>query len=689
MKRKISIVFLFCFLACSTQVFYAFSYEIQVNWDYTTRTYYPRNVDMFKDFNATDGFRLRQETFLNNSINNNGLNAQASRIYLNKSVNNGTIENTIEDLEDPEDLSDFTWSSIVRLLYLDRNKSLIDADVKDRVIKAMGNAKYWFTESTTINDDIIFTENHQILCHTAEYLMGQMFPNDTFPYSGMTGNQHEALGKYRILKWLDWRARLGFQEWNSNNYLNPDIASLVNLVDFAMDSEIVNKSAMVLDMIAFGFACNYFKNRFAVSQGRCYDDRRVVTSGDGISEAAWIMLGLGEHQSSEGNDRASVTLATSDYYAPPPILEMIAQNASQNFEHKERHSIYMSEGEKYGIKYTAEDINFWWGMSAPMAPRTIQVSFDLLKKYSINPNTMLGPQILVDFLQVMAFLKGLSLRQYSETLSAITRGVTLQTANIYTYRTPYYQLSGAQDHMKGMDGMQEHIWQASLSDYAYVFTNSPGGLTKNFNQLYMGGWKPRGTFYKNMGVIQYDREPMPIEGEILVFLLNVIGGMKFYQHAYFPKSEFDEVYLTDKWSMGSKDGGYVALYSHEPTYWASDYELRVNSIKNVWIIELGSVAEYGSFENFKTEMLAINMEIIPESVGYDVKYTSPSQGAVSVSWDDPFYVGGGLIDLGDYKRFDNQYCQQEFGTDETYINFGNETLTLNFNNCSRVYVDAT
>ena len=78
MKRKISIVFLFSFLACSTQVFYAFSYEVQVDWDYTTRTYYPRNVDLFKDFNATDGFRQRQAIFLNHSVYNDGLQAQAS-----------------------------------------------------------------------------------------------------------------------------------------------------------------------------------------------------------------------------------------------------------------------------------------------------------------------------------------------------------------------------------------------------------------------------------------------------------------------------------------------------------------------------------------------------------------------------------------------------------------------------------
>jgi hypothetical protein len=218
-----------------------------------------------------------------------------------------------------------------------------------------------------------------------------------------------------------------------------------------------------------------------------------------------------------------------------------------------------------------------------------------------------------------------------------------------------------------------------------VYTNSPGGLTKDFEQIWCGGWKPRATLYKNVGVIQYDREVMPLEGEFLIFLLNLVLGFKFYQHAYFPRWAFDEVRQYDKWTFGAKNDSYIALYSYEPTEWESNYELRVGGYKNCWIVELGSIEEYSSFDQFISAIRQAPIEVTPQAIGYNVHYTSPSQGAVSVAWEGPMNVNGTNIDLGPYPRFDNAYCYQEFGTNETIIQLGSQRLGLFFHNSSRIY----
>ncbi|MGV9173578.1 MAG: hypothetical protein ACOC44_04010 [Promethearchaeia archaeon] len=655
------------------------------DWEYTMPSFLPPSFNISAGYNATPGFLERKSVYLNSSRFGNGLNAQSSRIYVGDEINHETIENAIPELWDIEAMPDFKWSSIVRILYLNINESKLKEEHLDRISRALGHSKYWFTESTQWNTEIIYTENHQILCHSAEYLIGQLFPNATFPYSGMTGQDHIEHAKFLINRWLDRRAQFGFSEWNSNSYLPVDITALANLIEFALDEEIAKKAAMILDTIAFTFANNYFKNRFATSMGRCYDDSRIGGSRDGTEEAAWLLLGIGEHNPCNTDDRAAVALATGDHYVPPPILEDIAHNASQYYEHRERQSIGMDDGEKYGIEYNEEEMPFWWGMSAPMAPQTIETSFSMLDNYAIDPMVLLGPQVLVDFLKYSAILHGKPLGEYSEDLSLLTRGVCLETANIYTYRTPYYQLSGAQDHMKGMNGFQEHIWQASLSDDAYVFTNSPSGITKNFDQNWMGGWKPRAVFYKNMGIIQYDRELMPLEGEILISVLNAFLGMKFYQHAFFPRSAFDSIQQKNGWTFGKKGGSYIALYSLKPTNWESDYELRVNSKKNVWIVELGSEAEYESFDTFVSDILNSDLDIKPEKIGYDVKYISPSQGKATVDWNGNFQVDGEKVQIENYPRFANKFCSQKFGTKETSIEYGNQSLKLDFNDVSRNY----
>lgn len=629
-------------------------------------------------------------------MNSDGLYAQPGRVYLGENLTaaaNLSILNSLRRIYNYEDCMDFEMNSLIRLLYLDINKSHVSSAVKDQVIDAFGRGKYWYTEPSR-DTAIFFTENHQILYHTVELLVGQLFPNDTFTNSGMNGTAHVIHATPLVLRWLNWRAQFGFSEYHSNVYLNQDIVALVNLVDFADNEEIATKAAMILDIIAFDFAMNYYQNRYATSAGRTYDNKKVGTSmaspagRDSTTEAAWIMLGIGNHTPGDANNLAAVALATSDHYAPPLILEAIANESLLFNEHKERNGLAVSEGPMYELSYTEADMMYWWGMMAYLIPETIDETYRILKHYNIDPMTACGPQILLDLFKFLAALKGQPLSVYIESLNLITGGVCLENANTYTYRTPYYQLSGVQDHQKGMNSMQEHIWQASLDDHAYVFTSSPGGLTKDFDALWVGGWKPRATLFENVGVIQYDRQAMPLEAEILIFLLNLFTGMKFYNHAYFPRWAFDEVVSVGKWTFGAKNGGYIALYSYEPATWKSNYELQVKGFKNAWIVELGSVEEYGSFTNFTGMISQSRVQVTPQAVGYDVRYVSPSQGLVSVAWDGPMTVNGTVIDLGPYARFDNAYCYQEFGSDTTIIEYDNKRLELYFHNATRFYQES-
>ena len=162
-------------------------------------------------------------------------------------------------------------------------------------------------------------------------------------------------------------------------------------------------------------------------------------------------------------------------------------------------------------------------------------------------------------------------------------------------------------------------------------------------------------------------------------------GNKFYQHAYFPRWAFDDWEQHGKWTFGVKGNGYVGLYSYMDTYWASDYELRADGFKNLWIVELGSVDEYGSFAQFISDIRQSQIQVIPQALGYSIRYISPSQGLISVAWEGPMKVDGNEVDLGPYPRFDNDFCYQDFGTKNTLIQFGNQSLVLNFDTVSRIY----
>ncbi|MHA1791153.1 MAG: hypothetical protein ACTSVI_00830 [Promethearchaeota archaeon] len=650
---------------------------------------------------STPEFKARKAMVLNYS-SAPGTSCQVGKIYLNLSVNEDKIRNAIPSINEFKDCSEFSLNRLLRILYLDEKRSILSPDIKSELKNAILNYKYWHTEPDTIanSTQIMWTENHQIQYHAAELLAGQLFLNETFPNSGMKGTDHVLHAIPMILEWLNWKGQFGFTETHSLTYYSIDILALVNLIDFAKNQEIVNKSAMVLDLITFDFANLYFKGAYATAHGRAYERNKVGTSVDDLpdrantDDVAWLLLGIGQIEPGNTISSSALAMATSDIYEPPSILEYIANNASNFYECKDRNGINVEEGYKYGFGFEEKDLMFWWHMAAQIAPPVIKTSFEVINKYNINPEVAIGSQAIINAFQVGSFVHGTSLQGYSELIHQLSLGVALEAFNTYTYRTAHYQLSGVQDYQKGMNGLQEHVWQASLDSYATVWTNWDGLLSFKGGK-FIGGWKPRATLYKNVGIIQYDRELMPMEleiGSIFFDAIKHVNGTIFPPiHAYFPRWAFDKVETRGKWIFGEKNGGYIALYSYEPVEWASNIELRVknNVRKNAWIVELGSIDEQGSFEDFISKILESRVIILQKSIGYEIQYESPSRGLVHVNWDGPMLVNGSKVDLGPYPRFQNPYCHQEFGTNVTMIHMENQVLKLDFNTATRVMYNSS
>ena len=645
----------------------------------------PESYDFLRgSYNATLGFEERKDIYLTDSNKSEGFYAQSTRVYLNESVNELSFQSPLDKINNREDTADFRMSSLLRTMYLDNKTEVLDLSFKSQLKSAILDFKYWFTEP---NDDsmIMWTENHMILFHSCELLAGQLYPNETFTNSGMNGTQHVDHALPLVNRWLDWRARFGFSEWHSDIYLEEDLIALLNLVDFAQDNDTATKAAMVVDLLAFDFANNYFKGIYATTNGRTEDRNKVGTSltdtpgRADFAETAWILLGLGYHDPNAGDKKSAVALSTSDRYVPPPILEAIANATLNSNEYKDRNGINIADGPSYGFGYESEDdLMFWWPMSTLAAGPVIEPTLDLINTYDIDPNLVFEDELLVDLLKFAADLYGVSLSEVCTFFKEATQGVALEETNTYTYRTPYYQLSGAQDHQKGFMGMQEHIWQASLDEYATVFTNSHGGFR---GEDHVGGFKPRATLYKNVGVIQYDR----LCQSLILDLVYTILGFKDITQAYFPQWAFNEVIQQGKWTFGRRLDSYIAFYSDEPQTWEDDIYLTSQGKKNVYIVELGSVNEYGTFTSFMSSILAARVSVRQLSVGYSVEYVSPTQGLVKVAWDGPMTVNGTQVDLGPYARFDNDFCFQAFDSLKTTIQYGTMTLELDFENATRTY----
>ena len=103
-------------------------------------------------------------------------------------------------------------------------------------------------------------------------------------------------------------------------------------------------------------------------------------------------------------------------------------------------------------------------------------------------------------------------------------------------------------------------------------------------------------------------------------------------------------------------------------------ELRAVAPDNVWICEIGDVAQSGSFDDFIHAITSANLMI----EGLNVRYASPSAGALAFGWRAPLTVDGEPVEVHAYERFDNPYCQATFGARKLTIAHAGESITLDF-----------
>ena len=606
-----------------------------------------------------------------------GFFSQLCRLALvQPDIDTASIIEGIEYVNARHDCADFTVSGLLRLLYLYRDQ--LDPALVDTIESSLVNFKYWIDEPG-YNDMMCFwTENHQIMFHSDEYLAGQMFRHSVFPNVNQNGQWHMDRARAKILAWIDLRARLGFSEWDSNCYYDEDMTPVLNLADFAEDEEIATRAAMILDVMFFDMAVDSFRGVYGTSHGRSYP--KHVLSGlqeatAGVQKIAW---GMGVF-----NDPANMTavsLATSPRYRVPPVIEALAQAMPESFENRERHSLGIDDTE-FDTLDTAMRL---WGAGQFANQRNVAATLRIGDEIQSHRFDVVIRPYVEAVEQTYAELD----RQGIPHDGDINR-TTMSPVNKYTYRTPDYQLSSAQDYRKGKPGFQQHIWQATLGPEAIVFALHRGNEDEESYKYWVGRF-PRVGQHQNVLVALFDIPEEPVPGPKTQFPPEAGGNdmpspapseemLLPYTVAVLRCSAFDEVIERDQWVFARKGSGYLALYSDQPTRWTADGVLQGEGLiaggrRNVWICHLGRESVDGAFAQWVDRIASADCRVD----GLSVDYVAPGVGQIQFDWHGPLRVNGEPQSLGDYARFDNPYCHSVYGSGVYPIQYDGRALELDF-----------
>lgn len=641
----------------------------------TTPTGYPETAtpDSYRSVPSDDAFESRVAAFITHVLSNPGTGPYTELVRLEHGElpDEARIIPSIEKIEERRDCADFGLNGLVPLMYRHGDSDRLSAELRERIKEAILTFKYWPDEPGS-DSMCTWTENHQIMFCTGAYLAGQLYPNEVFRNSGLTGEQMMKRFRPRIDRWLDLRFRSGFSEWLSHVYYNEDFPPLFNLIQYADDEELVNRASMVVDLMLYDVCLNQFRGTLGSTHGRSYERQKK----DGGSEATGSVLKLlsGFNKYEAGN-MSAVNLVMSDRYRVPDVFEAIARDTDRiEMINRQRVGIHVGEAKDWGLSFN----DFEHGMAflsleAYLHPKTADLVFKMFDAFGWWKNKFFHPFskhrsliLLGRKLGLMPFIAWI----FRKDLGRNTR----EQANLITYRTPDYMLSTAQDYRKGYGGDQQHIWQATLGQKANVFTTHPAkkeadGEASSPNYWTGSGNLPRAVQVENVVVAMYHISTKP--GLYLTHELT-------FTHAWFPVDEFDEVVERDGWIFARKGDGYLGLWSQNRYSWAEQdgmrTELVVEGKKNVYICELGRKETDGAFDQFADTLSAARIRI---SRGI-VHYQSPKQGDIRLGWRGKPLHNGRPVETREFPRYGNPFGYAKFPADKVHIDHGDCFLDLDW-----------
>lgn len=411
-----------------------------------------------------------------------------------------------------------------------------------------------------------WSENHQLLFATAEYLAGQWMPAAIFragnPYRSegkdrvragdLDGRQHVAKARKRLVRWLDDRLRFGFSEWNAPGYYEEDLAPLFNLADFCIDEQVRTRAHMVLDLIVFDFARFTMRGSFGVTAGRAYSSQKRCGYGQSVGDMIEVLFGTRDGIIVDGSSTCALALATSPRYVVPDALVEIGCDPLPQVSDRSRVSLTFDEAALYGIGFKSDaDIMFWWSRGAYFVKQLIANTHDLATRSHLMDTApfkdifppvdaatiALGVINLVERIAIAMALPGVGSviarsmalpgeASVADIASVLTEGSALTRANLYTYRDRHVMLSSAQNFRRGQFSFQAQAVMATLSIGATVWTGHPSaGAVVTREQLEAAGEVSGGILGAALGGGLGGLAAGPI-GFVAGAALGVIGGVK-------------------------------------------------------------------------------------------------------------------------------------------------------------------
>ena len=584
------------------------------------------------------------------------------RLEAGEKIDENQIIDLVDFVNNRYDCADFRLICLIKTYISYRD--LLSVQTLEAIKNAMLNFKYWMDEPGS--DGMCFwSENHQLLFHTCEFLAGNMFPDQVFSNDGKTGNEHTSKARPKILRWLKNRFTYGFTEWHSNTYYEEDIAPLSMLVDFAEDQDIVIQSKMILDILFLDMAMHSYEGYFVASSGRCYENQKKDSNLADVNDILAYAFGI-QKREYDYSRISSLFLLCKNYLVPEVIIDIAKSQGTQII--MDSMGLDLGEVKKEMPNDDIDDRGmFLWSMEAFTNKESINMTMKTFNQWNLKENNFLKDLQSVN----IPILRKLGLLPLVvNILNPATQGVAIERANTYTYKTDDYMVSSVQHYHPKKFGDQQHIWQATLPNQINIFSTHPGSPmfddeARNFSPSF---WVGNGI---NPDVVQHEN--------VLLIMVDLRARKGYlernrqkYVHFYFPVDQFEEVIELDTRLYGKVKNSYIAILSSKPYEIKHGEEMIIQGDTSQFVVILGSAEQYGLFSEFIDMIQESSVLFNTNKIQFLMDHT------YELKFNSTFKVDDQVIST-DYPRYDTPFVESLRKPNELMIHYLNKTLYLNFN----------
>ncbi len=222
------------------------------------------------------------------------------------------LRRQITFINNRSDCSDFYLPYFPHMLRMFATHPYLTEDLQQAMKQCIINFRYWHDEP---GDDVMwfYSENHALMFHVCQLLCGELYPQEVFTNSGMTGQEMQQKALKLLDEWFEVFFSIGFTEWNSPPYLPIDELGFASLYAQTENQRMKALAKRGLEYLSYILSVYSLDGIFSTTAGRTYHKELFGNNSNCPSFINWIERGIG-NPSHAG--KGVTSLCFSEYQAP-------------------------------------------------------------------------------------------------------------------------------------------------------------------------------------------------------------------------------------------------------------------------------------------------------------------------------------------------------------------------------------